>query len=68
MSAYTHLWFCRECKTKGNMLGNGIADLFVAERQHPVISPTCSGMIRIATIHEVQEEGKEVLAYVDWDV
>jgi hypothetical protein len=60
-----YVWFCRECKRKGDMFGNEIPDLTMAMEQHKVSSPDCGNLIRTASREETEKDPK-INEFRDW--
>jgi len=59
------IWFCRECKRKGIMLGKNLFDIINATREHKICSPSCQELIRMISNDEVQRS-KDIEEYQDW--
>ncbi len=62
----TYIWFCRECKRKGDMDGKELANLMFAQTVHKACSPSCENLIRIATVAETNND-PELQEYKSWD-
>jgi hypothetical protein len=60
-----YIWFCRDCKKKGDMLAKETFDLFNASTEHKVGSPGCSGLVRIASEDEVAKD-PAIKGYENW--
>jgi len=68
MSADSYLWICRECKTKGILVGKTLPDLLLARECHAIGSPQCDNgdFLRICTVYEARKNDPAVMSYADW--
>jgi len=60
------IWFCRGCETKGNLLGNDMFDVDMADRQHEISSPGCGDLVRISKLKDTLGD-PFIPSFVNWD-